>query len=318
MAGSSKKAIYAAMIGNSLIAVTKFVAASITGSAAMISEGIHSLVDTGNQVLLLFGLKRAAQPPSKDFPFGHGKEIYFWSFVVAILIFALGAGISLYKGYQHVLHAEPLTNVTINYIVLAAAILFEAGAFYVAYKEFAKEKGELGLLEAVRRGKDPSLFVVLFEDGAAMLGLLVALAGIALAQATGNPVFDGLASMVIGLILAGTAFWLAYETKSLLIGEAASSWLVEDVRDLLGAQSDIKTVNEVATLHMGPDFVLAAISVDFADGMSADDLENRVTELTGLIKQIDPSVRRVFIEAERRIDHGKARVADMLAHPPPT
>ena len=318
MAGSSKKAIYAALIGNSLIAVTKFVAASITGSAAMISEGIHSLVDTGNQVLLLLGLRKAAQPPSKDFPFGHGKEIYFWSFVVAILIFALGAGISLYKGYQHVLHPEPLTNVTINYIVLAAAILFEAGAFYVAYKEFAKEKGELGLLEAVRRGKDPSLFVVLFEDGAAMLGLLVALAGIALAQVTGNPVFDGLASMGIGLILAGTAFWLAYETKSLLIGEAASSWLVEDIRDLLGAQSDIKTVNEVATLHMGPDFVLAAISVDFADDMSADDLENRVTELTGLIKQIDPSVRRVFIEAERRIDHGKARVADMLAHAPRT
>ena len=318
MAGSSKKAIYAGLIGNSLIAVTKFVAASITGSAAMISEGIHSLVDTGNQVLLLLGLRKAAQPPSKDFPFGHGKEIYFWSFVVAILIFALGAGISLYKGYQHVLHPEPLTNVTINYIVLAAAILFEAGAFYVAYKEFAKEKGELGLLEAVRRGKDPSLFVVLFEDGAAMLGLLVALAGIALAQVTGNPVFDGLASMGIGLILAGTAFWLAYETKSLLIGEAASSWLVEDIRDLLGAQSDIKTVNEVATLHMGPDFVLAAISVDFADDMSADDLENRVTELTGLIKQIDPSLRRVFIEAERRIDHGKARVADMLAHAPRT
>jgi len=158
----------------------------------------------------------------------------------------------------------------------------------------------------------------LFEDGAAMLGLLVALAGIALAQVTGNPVFDGLASMGIGLILAGTAFWLAYETKSLLIGEAASSWLVEDIRDLLGAQSDIKTVNEVATLHMGPDFVLAAISVDFADDMSADDLENRVTELTGLIKQIDPSLRRVFIEAERRIDHGKARVADMLAHAPRT
>jgi cation diffusion facilitator family transporter len=317
MAGSSKKAIYAALAGNSLIAVTKFVAASITGSAAMVSEGIHSLVDTGNQVLLLLGLKKAAQPPSKDFPFGHGKEIYFWSFVVAILIFALGAGISLYKGYQHVLHAEPLTNVAVNYIVLAAAILFEAGAFYVAYKEFAKEKGDLGLLEAVHRGKDPSLFVVLFEDGAAMLGLLVALAGIALAQVTGNPIFDGIASMVIGLILGGTAFWLAYETKSLLIGESASNWVVDGIRDLLASQADIKSVNEVATLHMGPDFILVAVSADFADGMSADELERRVTTLTREIKAIDPSVRRVFIEAERRIDHGKARVADMIAHPPP-
>jgi cation diffusion facilitator family transporter len=317
MAGSSKKAIYAALAGNSLIAVTKFVAASITGSAAMVSEGIHSLVDTGNQVLLLLGLKKAAQPPSKDFPFGHGKEIYFWSFVVAILIFALGAGISLYKGYQHVLHAEPLTNVAVNYIVLAAAILFEAGAFYVAYKEFAKEKGDLGLLEAVHRGKDPSLFVVLFEDGAAMLGLLVALAGIALAQVTGNPIFDGIASMVIGLILGGTAFWLAYETKSLLIGESASNWVVDGIRDLLASQADIKSVNEVATLHMGPDFILAAVSADFADGMSADELERRVTTLTREIKAIDPSVRRVFIEAERRIDHGKARVADMIAHRPP-
>ncbi len=316
MAGSSKKAIYAALIGNGLIAVTKFGAATVTGSAAMMSEGIHSLVDTGNQVLLLVGLKRAARPPSKDFPFGHGKEVYFWSFVVAILIFALGAGISLYKGYQHVLHAEPLTNVMVNYVVLAAAIVFEAGAFYVAYREFAKGKGDLGFLEAVHRGKDPSLFVVLFEDGAAMLGLLVALAGIALTEVTGNPVFDGLASMVIGLILAGAAFWLAYETKSLLIGESASTWVVDGIRKLLSDQPDINTVNEVATLHMGPDFILAAISVDFAEGMSANDVEQRVTELTREIKAIDPSVRRVFIEAETRADHGRGRVEGMLADRP--
>ena len=229
MAGSSRKAIIAALIGNSLIAVTKFGAAAITGSAAMLSEGIHSLVDTGNQVLLLLGLKRAQRPPSPGFPFGHGKEVYFWSFAVAILIFALGAGISLYQGYSHIRNPTPLENVAINYIVLALAILFEAGAFTVALREFNAQRGKLGILEAVRRGKDPSLFVVLFEDGAAMLGLLVALVGIFLADRTGNLVYDGAASMIIGLILAATAVWLAYETQSLLIGESAAEWLVEKV-----------------------------------------------------------------------------------------
>jgi cation diffusion facilitator family transporter len=303
MAGSSRKAIYAALIGNGLIAVTKFGAAAITGSAAMLSEGIHSLVDTGNQVLLLLGLKRAARPPSAAFPFGHGKEIYFWCFVVAILIFALGSGISLYHGYQQILHLEPLQNISVNYVVLGLAILFEAAAFFVAYREFTAHKGKLGFLEAVRRGKDPSLFVVLFEDGAAMLGLLVALVGIALAQVTGNPVFDGIASAVIGLILGATAIWLAYETQSLLIGESAAGWIVESIRTVLRENEQIETVNEVATLHMGPEFILVTISVDVAADLSSDDIESSVTQLTQRIKAIDPAVKRVFIEAEHRRDH---------------
>ena len=303
MAGSSRKAIYAALVGNSLIAVTKFGAAAFTGSAAMLSEGIHSLVDTGNQVLLLLGLKRAARPPSAEFPFGHGKEVYFWSFSVAILIFALGAGISLWQGYIHIIDPAPLENVVVNYVVLGLAILFEAGAFAVAYREFAAHKGQLGFLEAVRRGKDPSLFVVLFEDGAAMLGLLVALGGIALAEVTGNPVFDGAASLLIGLILAGTAVWLAYETQALLIGESAASWIVDDIRRLLSRSEGITTVNEVATLHMGPEFILVTISVDFADELGSSDVETLVAQLTRKIKAIDPSVKRVFIEAERRADH---------------
>ena len=193
MASGSKKVIYAALIGNSLVAVTKFAAASITGSSAMFSEGVHSVVDTGNQVLLLFGLKQSQKPPDENFPFGHGKEIYFWSFLVAILIFALGAGISLYEGIEHVRHPTPIVNPMINYIVLGLAIIFEGGALYYAVKEFRRAKGNLGYFEAVRRGKDPALFVVLFEDAAAMTGLLIALVGIALGQATGRPVFDGIA-----------------------------------------------------------------------------------------------------------------------------
>jgi cation diffusion facilitator family transporter len=303
MAPSSHKAIYAALIGNTLIAITKFIAATITGSAAMLSEGVHSLVDTGNQILLLLGLKRAGRPPSANFPFGHGKEVYFWSFVVAILIFGLGAGISIYQGYQHIVHAEPLQNVVVNYIVLGLAILFEAGAFTVAFREFSAHKGKLGYVDAVRRGKDPTLFVVLFEDGAAMLGLLVAAAGITLAETTGNPVFDGAASVVIGLILAGTAAWLAYETQGLLIGESAATWISADIRSVLDEAKSVKTINEVATLHMGPEFILVTVSVDFATDLSADEVESCVAQLTQEIKAIDPSVRRVFIEAERRADH---------------
>jgi cation diffusion facilitator family transporter len=303
LAASSRKAIYAALIGNTLIALTKFIAAAITGSAAMLSEGVHSLVDTGNQILLLLGLKRAARPPSPDFPFGHGKEIYFWSFVVAILIFGLGAGISVYQGYQHIVHAEPLQNVVVNYVVLGLAMLFEAGAFSIAFREFSAQKGELGYVEAVRRGKDPLLFVVLFEDGAAMLGLLAAMAGVTLAEATGNPVFDGAASVVIGLILAGTAIWLAYETQGLLIGESAAAWIVARIRRVLHEDATVKTINEVATLHMGPEFVLVTASVDFATDLSANEVESCVARLTREIKAIDPSIRRVFIEAERREDH---------------
>ncbi len=311
MAGSSRKAIFAALIGNSLIAITKFGAAAFTGSSAMLSEGIHSLVDTGNQVLLLLGLKRAQRPPSPGFPFGHGKEVYFWSFAVAILIFALGAGISLYQGYAHIKNPVALENVVINYIVLALAIVFEAGAFMVALREFNAQRGKLSVLEAVRRGKDPSLFVVLFEDGAAMLGLLVALVGIYLADQTGNLVYDGAASMVIGLILAATAVWLAYETQSLLIGESAAEWIREAVDAAIGNSAGIVTVNEVATLHMGPNFILVTISVDFASAMSSDDVESCVAGLTREIKAIDPSVRRVFVEAEKFFDH-RREIADSL------
>ena len=214
MAGSSKKVIIAALLGNTLIALTKFIAAALTNSSAMLSEGIHSLVDTGNQILLLYGLKRAQKPADEMFPFGHGKEVYFWSFVVAILVFALGAGVSVYEGVLRLLDPQPVANVYINYIVLGLALMFEGAAWFFALREFSKQKGKASYVQAVQRAKDPSTFVVLFEDSAAMLGLAVALLATLLGQLTGNLYFDGVASIIIGLILAATAIWLAHAKHS--------------------------------------------------------------------------------------------------------
>jgi cation diffusion facilitator family transporter len=303
MAGSSRKAIYAALVGNSLIAVTKFAAASYTGSAAMMSEGIHSLVDTGNQVLLLYGIKRSSRPASAEFPFGHGKEIYFWCFVVAMLIFALGGVISMYKGWQHLVHPAAIESISINYVVLGLALVFEGVALWVAIKEFNRSRGSIGIREAVIGGKDPTLFVVVFEDTAALLGLLLALLGLVLYQITGNPVFDALASISIGVVLVLTAILLAVESKNLLIGESAEPKIVAVIQELLGNDERILGVNEVATLHMGPDFIVVTVSADFVDAISAEQLERSVTELNGRIKGIDPRIQRVFIEAERREDH---------------
>jgi cation diffusion facilitator family transporter len=299
-ASGSKKVIIAALIGNTAIAITKFIAASITGSSAMLSEGIHSLVDTGNQGLLLFGMKQAQKPPDESFPFGHGKEIYFWSFVVAILIFAVGAGVSLYEGIHHMIHPIPMESPFINYIVLGLAILFEGAAWLFALKEFNRTRGQLGYVEAVQRGKDPSLFVVLFEDSAAILGLIVALVGIFLAQLTGLAWFDGLASVIIGLILGGTAWWLAYETKGLLIGEAANKKVIQGIRDLISEIPDINHVNEILTMHMGPEFILVNVSADFNDDIRAGELEKAIAQLDLRIKEQYPEVKRIFVEAETR------------------
>jgi len=288
--------IIAALLGNSLIAITKFIAASVTSSSAMFSEGIHSLVDTGNQILLLYGLKQAKKPADERFPFGHGKEIYFWSFVVAILIFAVGAGVSIYEGVHRLFDPKPINNVMINYIVLSLAILFEGAAWYFALREFTRAKGKWGYLEAVQRGKDPSLFVVLFEDSAAILGLLVALIAIFLAQTTGIYAFDGIASIIIGLILAGTAAWLAYETKGLLIGECANTHVVNGIKKIAKSHAKIGHINEILTMHMGPDFILVNISVDF----TANEMEIIVANLDKAIKNKFPNVKRIFIEAEAR------------------
>lgn len=298
MAAGSKKVILAALAGNSLIAVTKFIAATITGSSAMLSEGIHSVVDTGNQVLLLHGLARSKKPPDAQFPYGHGKELYFWSFIVAILIFAVGAGISIYEGILHLQHPLPIESPTVNYVVLGLAMVFEGFAWFFAWKEFESHKGRRGYIQAVHEGKDPTLFVVLFEDSAAMLGLVVAFLGLALGQWTGNLYFDGGASVVIGLILAGTAIWLAYETKSLLIGEGANAHVIATIRDITASRPEVEHINEVLTMHMGPEFILVNLSVDFADEATGQQIESAVADIDRELKERLPRVKRVFIEAE--------------------
>ncbi|KZL10538.1 cation diffusion facilitator family transporter [Pseudovibrio sp. Ad26] len=302
-AHGSKKVIFAALAGNTLISITKFAAAAYTGSAAMLSEGIHSLVDTGNQGLLLLGMKRAEKPADEKHPFGYGSEIYFWAFVVAIMIFAVGAGISLYEGIQKILNPHPIESALIAYIVLGLAIIFEGWAWMVAYKEFKKTKGKRPFLAAVRDSKDPTVFTVLFEDTAAMLGLLVALVGIYGAQALGIAWLDGAASVVIGLILAGTAFVLALETKGLLIGESASDELVASVREILQAPAAVKGVNEIRTLHLGPNDVLLAASLDFEDALTAGGVEEVIFSLEDTIKRTQPLIGRVFLEVQAARDH---------------
>ena len=298
MAASSKKVIYAALIGNGLIAITKFFASAITGSAAMFAEGIHSVVDTGNQVLLLLGLKRAQKPPSKNFPFGHGKEVYFWSFVVAILLFAVGSGISIYEGINHLLHPREITRPIINYAVLAIAMVFESVPLYIALKEFLVMKGDRGFIEGIKKAKDPTVIVVLFEDTAAMLGLMTAFIGIYLAQVTGILIFDGISSIIIGLILGITASVLAYETKGLLIGESANEEVIQGIRKIVSTYSGVERVNEVLTMHVGPEFILVNLSVEFNDEIRTQQMEKVISSIDNQIKQGYPLVKRVFIEAE--------------------
>ncbi len=303
MATGSKKVIYAALAGNTLIAISKFIAAFITGSSAMLSEGIHSLVDTGNQGLLLYGMRQAKKPADEFFPFGHGKEIYFWSFVVAILIFAVGAGVSFYEGLHQLLDPKPITRPEINYIVLALAIVFEGGAWFMAFKEFNRVRGRRGYIEAIQRAKDPSLFVVLFEDSAALLGLVIAMVAIFISDQTGWLIADGFASILIGFILAGTAIWLAYETKGLLIGEAANPRVVQGIRALINKLEGVTHTNEVLTMHMGPDFILVNISLDFIDQLGVGEIEKKIANLDRAIKQSFPEVKRVFVEAEAQGRH---------------
>ncbi len=305
-AGGSKTVIYAALAGNALIAVTKFVAASITGSSAMLSEGVHSLVDTGNQGLLLYGMARARRPADRKHPFGHGAELYFWAFVVAILIFAVGAGVSIYEGAQKLLHPHPVTSPLVNFIVLALAMLFEGTAWTLAYRAFSRIRGSTGLIQAVRDSKDPTLFTVLFEDTAAMLGLVAAAAGVAATVFLGWEWADGAASVIIGIILAGAAITLAIETKSLLIGEAASPETVAAIKAIVEATPTVTALNEVRTLHRGPEDILLALSVDYEDAMTAGKVEEANARLETAIKQRFPEIRRVFLEVQSAKDHEAA------------
>jgi len=296
---ASNRTLIIALAANLGIAVSKFVAAAITGSSAMLTEGVHSVVDSSNQLLLMWGRRQARKPADSRHPFGYGRELYFWSFVVAVLVFALGAGVSVYEGVVHILHPEEAVSPLIAYGVLLVAFLLEGGSTLTAFKEFREAKGGLGWFEAVRRSKDPPAFIVLLENGAAMAGILVAALGLALSQATGRPLFDGVASIVIGLILGVTAWLLAAESKALLIGEAADPELVEGLRTLAGGRSGITGVGHVLTVHSAPDQITALLAVDFDDMISAAEVERIVGEIEQEARQRWPDVKRLFIRPEQ-------------------
>ena len=296
LVAKGKKAIYAAIIGNGLIAITKFVAAGITGSSAMLSEGVHSLVDTGNGGLLLLGLKRGKRPPDEDHPYGYGKEVYFWTLLVAMLIFAGGGGVSIYEGIKHILHPTESGDLNIAFIVLGLAFVFESGAWWVAWKEFQGSKGTATAWQAIRREKDPTSFAVLLEDSAALAGIVVAAVGIGLGHWLEMPVLDGIASVIIGLILASVAVILARETRGLLVGESAREGLVKSVRQVAEADDAVEEVLRLLSMHLGPDDVLVNLDLRFRSELGAGEIATAVTRLEKRIKAEHPRVRYLFME----------------------
>jgi cation diffusion facilitator family transporter len=296
--GGSKVVIFAAITGNLCIAITKFAAAYFTGSSAMIAEGVHSLVDTGNGLLLLWGMRRAARPADQEHPFGYGKELYFWSLMVAVLIFALGGGFSIVEGVRHSVHAEPSGSPIANYVVLALAMLFEGAAWLVALREFGKVKGRRGYLQAIRESKDPTTFTVLFEDTAAMLGLIVAFVGIFLGHVLQLPVLDGLASIVIGLTLCGVAIFLVLETKGLLIGEGLNPTTRALITQLVQEDPEVNGVARALSMHLGPDDVLLTLEIAFRPNLSATQVAGAIDRLDRTIRKAHPEIRHLFVEAQ--------------------
>lgn len=294
--------LYGALTANLGIAVAKFTAAAISGSSSMLSEGVHSLVDSGNQLLLLYGQAKARRPADAAHPFGYGRELYFWAFVVAMLIFAVGAGVSIYEGWLHIAEPEPLRDPTINYVVLAAAFLLEGGSWLIAVREFNAGRGGMGWWTAIRRSKDPTGFIVLFEDSAALLGLVLAGTGIWASHATGDARLDGVASIAIGAILAGVAMLLAREAKGLLIGESADQKLVAAIWDCVERRGEISAVNHVRTIHTAPDAVFVAISADFEDSVTMGDGEALIEAIEADLKSRMPQISSVYIRPEKRAD----------------
>jgi len=320
---SSKKAIYAAILGNFAIAVTKFLGAAVSGSSAMLTEGIHSLVDTGNGGLLLFGIRRSKRPPDEQHPYGYGKSLYFYALIVAVLIFGLGGGISLYEGILHTLdpgHGGPtgatvlgitISGLMLNTVVLVAAIVFECAAFRTAWQEFNKMRGDRGLIEAIRSSKDPTTFTVLFEDSAAIAGLVVALISVHLAEALHMPIIDGIGSILIGLILCGVASLLVWESKKLLLGEAADPKVRADLRRIVRANDGVEDIPRMMTLHMGPNTLVLNMDLKFDEGLDAEAVAAAIDRVERQVREEHSAMRYVFIEAEsltgRRADETAPR-----------
>lgn len=296
----SRLTLFAALAANLGIAIAKFVAAAISGSSAMLTEGLHSVVDSLNQLLLLHGQRRSMRPPDERHPLGYGRELYFWSFVVAILIFSTGAGLSIYEGVRHIRAPEPIRSPLINYVVLAISLLLEGVSWFIAMREFSEARGEYGWWEAIRRSKDPPSFVVLFEDSAAIFGLLMAGVGITLSVVTGDPRWDGAASVVIGIALAGVAVVLARESKGLLIGEAADPLLEQAVRAAIDRRPEVTGVNEITTIHIGPRNIFVGLSVDFENRVPVGRIEAMIAEAETELRARWPSIRAIYIKPQAK------------------
>ncbi|MEJ2641980.1 MAG: cation diffusion facilitator family transporter [Desulfosarcinaceae bacterium] len=299
MAGASKKAIYGAIAANVAIAVSKFVAAFFSGSSSMFSEGVHSLVDTGNGALLLYGIRRSKRSPDADHPYGYGKEIFFWSFIVAILVFALGGGIALYEGVKHLFHPRSIQNPGWNYLVLILAMLFEGSALRIALKEFNATRGAKPFLRALRDSKDSTTIAVVIEDSAALLGLVVALSSVLLGQLTGWEYFDGIGSILIGLILVCVSLFFATECKALLVGEGLLPEDVAKVARILTEEPNVGEYKRPLSLYFGPSEVLVNLEVDFKDTLNAEEIETTIDGIEAKIRAAIPAVTRIFIEAEK-------------------
>ena len=296
----SRLTLFAALAANLGIAVAKFFAAAISGSSAMLTEGFHSVVDSLNQLLLLYGQKRSLRPPDAKHPLGYARELYFWSFVVAILIFATGAGLSIYEGVRHIREPEPIRSPLINYVVLGISVLLEGASWLIAMRQFGAARGDLGWWEAIRRSKDPPSFIVLFEDSAAMFGLIVAAVGITLSLTTDDPRWDGVASVIIGCALAGVALALARESKGLLIGEAADPALEAAVRKAIDRRPEVVGVNEITTIHIGPRNIFVGLSVDFENRVPVGRVEEMIAEAEGELRSRWPAIRAIYIKPQAK------------------
>ena len=295
---SSRTAIIAALIGNLLIAITKGIAAAITGSSAMLSEAVHSLVDTGNEVLLLYGQHRAARPPDDRHPFGYGRELSFWCFVVALLIFAVGAGVSIYEGIIHIRHPEPISQPWINFLVLGVAFLFEGVSWWFAWRSFQHARGGLPFWQAVKVSKDPTTFMVLFEDSAALIGIVIAAVGTAISIRIGAPWIDGASSILIGLVLGAVAILLARESKALLIGERAAPALSQSIRRIVEAEPCVLHVVDITTSQLSPNQVIATLSIDIVDDLRVPEVEQLIHRIEDLVRARHPELFRVFVRPE--------------------
>lgn len=309
MATESKTAIFAAIAGNLAIAATKFVAALFTGSSAMLSEGIHSVVDTGNGGLMLFGIYKSRKPPDEAHPFGHGRELYFWTLIVGILIFAIGGGMSVYEGFTHLAHPVSTEDPTWNYAVLGFATLFEGTTWVFGWKAFSAERGKKGVLEAIHTSKDPTSFSVLLEDSAALVGLVLAFLGIFLGRQLGLPQLDGVASVLIGVLLCAVAVLMVYESKGLLVGEGLDRDTLEELRALVDADPDVEHVQHLHTIYQGARSVLLVIELRFRHTTSEPEIRRAVARLKRNVQARYPEIRRIFFGAESLAEDGLDEVA---------